>query len=145
MIDLDLLRRDRDQLWAEAATLETRGESITLDESLWGDARTQQEMRRAREPWEDILSHIPTSVQLGVSDGNSDPPRHQIVYSEGDYERVASSDLITYVLRVPIHQQNRGHSMRLAVIMGRLGWEKERSTTGERQRGYFRDRNSISM
>ena len=36
--DLDALRRDRDQLWAEAAARETQGESIRLARELWPEA-----------------------------------------------------------------------------------------------------------
>ncbi|MDO8874480.1 MAG: virulence-associated E family protein [Pseudolabrys sp.] len=43
--DLDALRRDRDQLWGEAATFEALGESIRLDKSLWKDAAVEQRKR----------------------------------------------------------------------------------------------------
>lgn len=56
--DVQSLARDRDQLWAEAATREADGESIRLDASLWCAAAEQQEDRRAADPWEAILEPL---------------------------------------------------------------------------------------
>jgi predicted P-loop ATPase len=43
--DLDRLRADRDQLWAEAAEAEAMGETIRLDPRLYKDAALEQEAR----------------------------------------------------------------------------------------------------
>lgn len=65
-VDLDALRRDRDQLWAEAAELEARGASIVLPERLWGHAAQEQEQRRATDPWLELIhNHV---EQRGVTD-----------------------------------------------------------------------------
>ena len=63
-IDLDAIRRDRLQLFGEAAALEATGMSIMLPEELWPDARVMQERYREKEPAEDRLAHIPETVQL---------------------------------------------------------------------------------
>lgn len=54
-VDLTGLAAIREQLWAEAATAEKSGESIVLDRSLWGAARTEQDDRLEREPWTDLI------------------------------------------------------------------------------------------
>ena len=53
--DLDALRRDRDQLWAEAAARESEGAPIRLDPALWGDAATEQDARRVEDPFYESL------------------------------------------------------------------------------------------
>ena len=54
--DLRMLRRDRDQLWAEAAVRESeKGGSIRLDPKLYGAAAKQQEDRRLVDEWEDLV------------------------------------------------------------------------------------------
>jgi hypothetical protein len=49
------LKRDRDQLWAEAATREADGESIRLAKKLWEDAESEQKQRAVDDPWLEIL------------------------------------------------------------------------------------------
>ena len=54
MIDIEALKRDRDQLLAEAVALEDMGMSIVLPKELWGAAAEEQEQRREADPWEDV-------------------------------------------------------------------------------------------
>jgi hypothetical protein len=57
-------------------------------------------------------------------------------------EVVATADVLTYVLRVPIDRQETRHSMRLATVMKQAGWIKpdEKITiNGKRVRGYWRN------
>ncbi len=135
-IDIEPLKRDRMQLWGEAATHEALGESITLDEELWSAAGTEQEKRRVKDPWEETLSNIPETVEI-------DQYRtEQIIHRIDDQERVASADLLTYLLRVPIGQQEPRHAMRLATAMGLVGWRRTSNgkvtIAGKQVRGYFR-------
>jgi hypothetical protein len=55
---LDALRRDRDQLWAEAAAAEASGESLVIEDHLCQAAATQQEERMLKDPWDDILAEV---------------------------------------------------------------------------------------
>ncbi|MES2846127.1 MAG: virulence-associated E family protein [Pseudomonadota bacterium] len=56
--DLDSLRRDRDQLWAEAAAREAEGVPIRLDPALWGDAAEEQNARRVEDPFFESLHGV---------------------------------------------------------------------------------------
>lgn len=47
LIDLDKLREDLEQLWAEAVHRHKAGESIVLPKELWGVAAVEQDKRRA--------------------------------------------------------------------------------------------------
>ncbi|WFU64841.1 VapE domain-containing protein [Bradyrhizobium brasilense] len=49
--DMDALRRDLDQLWAEAAVREATGVSIHLEEALWTAAAVEQEARVELHPF----------------------------------------------------------------------------------------------
>jgi predicted P-loop ATPase len=53
--NLDRLREDRDQLWAEAAHREASGASIRLDPALYEAAGDAQEQRRTEDPFEIIV------------------------------------------------------------------------------------------
>jgi putative DNA primase/helicase len=54
-IDVEAVRRDRDQLWAEAAAAEAMGEVLIIPEGLWGAIEERQASRRIGDPWEDLL------------------------------------------------------------------------------------------
>src|SRR6516164_7535485 len=58
-IEVEKLKRDRLQLWGEAAHYQSQGESLVLDKALWGEAGQEQEARRVRDPWEDLLRDMP--------------------------------------------------------------------------------------
>jgi predicted P-loop ATPase len=122
MINIFALKRDRLQLWGEAAYCESLGESITLDEELWPVAAIEQEERRTKDAWEDILSDM-----------------QKIIHREFDREFVSSADVLTHMLGIPIGQQNTSHTMRVATVLKRLGWEKTKFYIGVHQvRGYVR-------
>jgi hypothetical protein len=56
-------------------------------------------------------------------------------------EAIASADLLTYVLRIPVGQQRRDHSMQLATTMKLLGWDRPagKGTINDKPvRGYTR-------
>lgn len=80
--DLEALRRDRDQLWAEAAAREALGGSIRLAKDLWPAAALEQEARRVVDPIEETIleaigdanGKIPTSKVWGLL-GLGDPSR----------------------------------------------------------------------
>jgi predicted P-loop ATPase len=139
-IDIEALRRDRDQLWGEAAAAEATGETIMLKEQLWVIAGEEQEARREIDPWEDILANIPGRVTLG------DNTTQQIIFDMGEQQRVKSCDLLTYVLKMSPDKQNSGHGRRLAIVMARLGWQRPEGgmhrvgKKGEEEvaRGYYR-------
>jgi predicted P-loop ATPase len=99
--DLDALRRDRDQLWAEAAAREATGDSIRLAPKLWPDAATEQEERLADDPFVAILDR-----HLGHLKG-----------------RIRAAD-VWEILDLRGAQLNQDIYARAAEAMKRLGWER---------------------
>ena len=106
-IDLTALKADRDQLWAEAAYWEAKGEELTIPDSLHKEAKAQQEMRGIHDPWMDILEGV---------------KGEQVKTSEGVFMRVASADLLGRDLRLEPHQMTSNNAARAGVVMRKLGW-----------------------
>jgi predicted P-loop ATPase len=129
-INIEALKRDREQLLGEAATYEAAGETIGLRESLWNDARTAQEQRRVTDPWEDALGRrldADTSIVHRIGDG---------------LERVFSADVLTCILDISADKQTTQHNQRLAHAMKQAGWKRPESgritVGGVTRRGYIR-------
>jgi predicted P-loop ATPase len=99
--DILALRRDRDQLWAEAATREAAGASIRLDPRLWPKAAEEQEQRLTRDPWFDAL-------QAAL----------------GDMEGKISSASVWEILDVRGGHQTQEQSRRVGDAMRQLGWRR---------------------
>jgi predicted P-loop ATPase len=144
-IDIEKLRRDRLQLLGEAAKHQSSGENIVLDESLWATAGEEQEHRRVKDPWENVLENVPylkdhEYFRGGVRTAKTVTIIH--VDKAMRQELIAASDLLEYVLDIPIAQQTVTTSMRLSTVMRQLGWERNSNgrvtIKGERVKGYFR-------
>jgi predicted P-loop ATPase len=137
-IDLEKLKRDRLQLWGEAARAESAGESVVLDESPWSAAGEAQELRRAVDGWEILLADLGEPTFNGFT----------IVYDdrESNEERVATADILTKVLEIAPQRQTQTVTMRLANVMKRLGWRRPPngkvwlSEEWGQVRGYFREK-----
>jgi hypothetical protein len=121
VIDIEALRRDRDQLWAEAAQQEREGASIGLRRELWETAGVEQQAREEHDPWDDILVDVIGTTEQGE-------------------ERISSTDLLSIVLRIDISKQHDFDYKRLGRCMRRLGWKGPGKTiiAGKQVKGYSR-------
>ena len=106
VIDLEALKRDRDQLWAEASAVEAKGEALPIDPSLYKDATLQQELRQAPEPWMDVLDGVAGTV---------------FPSADGDMERISTREVFMH-LNMHAGQMTSATSARLARAMNRLDW-----------------------
>lgn len=100
--DLKAIRKDRDQLWAEAAHLEAEGASIRLPERLWALAGEQQSAREIADPWFEILA-----LRL-----------------EGVTGKLAARQVWEMVGLSDFSRRGQDHNLRLAAVMQALGWER---------------------
>lgn len=106
--DAAWVRTNRDQLWAEAAHREARGEVHWLDEDDARDeAREAQEDRMVEDPW-----FAPIRLWLGSQ------------------WRVTASEILEAAVLMPRAQQNRAAQMRVTNILTRIGWKARRDARG---------------
>lgn len=116
--DVDAIRRDRDQLWAEASVREAEGVPIRLDKSLWGAAGAEQDDRMVEDPIFERLSDF-----LG-----GDTPA-----------RIAASTVWELLGKVQGHATQDDNN-RVGGAMRRLGFKGEKVRVGLPQpvNGYVR-------
>jgi len=68
VFDVPGIISERDQIWAEAAAREAKGERSSLHPSLWPMAGLQQERRRIEDPWEVLLdSEFPLDQKIRIT------------------------------------------------------------------------------
>jgi predicted P-loop ATPase len=125
-INIDALRRDRDQLWAEAAEVEAMGEPLVLPKELWNEAKTAQDERRQSDPWDDILADV-KGVLYPTDQG-------------GEEEWIKAQELLI-TLSVTTDRASTEVYKRLKRVMERLGWRDGRHYFGGKHqvRGYRRE------
>jgi predicted P-loop ATPase len=113
-IDLEGLRRDRDQLWAEAAALEAQGIPVVLGSQLWGTATEEQAARFDVDPW--------TPAVAAYASKN---------------EGFTAADVL-HALLVPLENIDRAKQMRVGYILQRLNFTVKRPREqGLRVRRYY--------
>ena len=125
-VDLAALRRDRLQLWGEAARAESAGETLVLDAALWGDAAAAQEERRVVDPWEDELANLPDTLMKEVKE------------FKDTYQTITNVAINDHLGGHRGAQINGGAGRKIAEIMKRLGWERTylKDAVGAKVRGY---------
>jgi len=110
-INLETLRRDRDQLWAEAVVRYRQGEHWWLEtEELNKAAEHAQDERYLTDPWEPKIEEW--------LDGTS-------------REKVTTADALTGPLDKPAGQWTRWDETRVGKILRRLRWECRRPRRDE--------------
>jgi hypothetical protein len=118
--DIALLTRWREQLWAEAFDLYRNGAQHWLDQGQDTMREAESERFEASDPWEDLVD-----TALGVLARAGHIP----------LDGYALGDLLTS-MGVPVSQQNRAASMRLAEILKGRGWVRRLHGTQRRARWY---------
>ncbi len=122
-VEIEALKRERDQLWAEAAALYAQGFRFW---ELPPEARQEQELRYRVDSWEEPIVEWLTGEAADVK-----YPTH----ITGAIERVTITDLMLYALGVDIAKHTRQDQMRVGAILRRLNWERQRAR-GDGERSY---------
>lgn len=106
-VDIEKLRRDRDQLWAEAADRETKGDSIRLNKDLWKFAAAEQGKRRLLDPY-----FVALDEALGDQTG-----------------KIRTRD-VWRIVGVPVDRRTPQHEQRVGEAMRELGFERRQGRFG---------------
>jgi hypothetical protein len=126
LIDLEMVKRDRDQLWAEAAVAEASGEPLTIPPALWAAASVEQQARVTQDAWEDLIQRR-LSKLFEDKKFTDKVGAYSIDVDEGGGSewRVASDYLLgEAVLGITVERRTNAVTKRLADVMRTLGWVK---------------------
>jgi putative DNA primase/helicase len=126
-IDADALRRDVDQLWAEAVNLYRAGTPwwVLPDERhLFAE---QQEQRFAVDAWEDTI--------IDYLDGRGE---FELQGAGTLLKRITIPDLMQKALKLDKSRWDRQAQLRVVGVLRRHGWVRRRETTGSRAWYYER-------
>lgn len=120
VIDIFALKRDRDQLWAEAKSLFEAGYSWWLETAeLQNLAALAQEDRFLVDPWEQEVAE----------------------YLTGKTEKTIAQ-VLKDVFKIDVAQTTRKEQHRIGAILRRLGWERHQLDAGGIRTRVFRPKKS---
>jgi hypothetical protein len=146
VIDLTALKRDCDQLHAEAVAAVRSGEDAVIPSHLWAAAGIEQKKRRLEDPWEDAIGDAIRHEIMLNDEHTRDPkkfPSHQvkeILHKGKKVWFIASASILSNILQIDKAQQHGVSGRRARSIMGRLGWESANvKINGHTTRGFIYD------
>ncbi len=123
-VDVEGLRRDRDQLWAEALARFNAGEPWWLSKEVEALAQQQQADRFTLDPWEEI-------VALWLETGKD--------FEGKRIEKTTAREVLQSALSVEPHRITSQDVNRVGAIMRRLKWKRGPVwISGNTVRGYAR-------
>ena len=123
-VDFDALRRDRDQLWAEASALEAQGVSIVLDQDLWSLAAERQAEETTEDPWADLVRQF---IDGQRASGDAWEAGEDRATPAPAADRVHTLSLFEEALDLSKAQRTGAAAQRLKAVMTEaLGWSHRR-------------------
>jgi predicted P-loop ATPase len=116
-IDIESLKRDKDQLWAEAVVAFRAGEKWYLDEEeLIAAAAVEQTARSKTDVWDERIRQFLTEEERRAQDAG-----RQVFLTRADVLRE---------LGIPDRDQTQPQANRVADCLIRFGWERFRIGSG---------------
>jgi predicted P-loop ATPase len=130
-VNIDYLKANRDQLFAEALARLNRGE-VWWDVPV-GDQVEQAEERRHGDAWEIVIAKYVHENPNREREETYWHPRKEPL------EELTVSDLLEVALNIPPARWDRSSQMRVASALKALGWRRSRrGSTGKRYWAYVR-------
>jgi predicted P-loop ATPase len=103
---IDKLKKDVDQIWAEAAAREAAGDSIRLDRKFWDGAAEEQTTHTLEEPWVEIIQELLSDKEI----------KNGKLLSADGWKLVG----------IPEAQRTQESNGRLGTAMRLCGWERRK-------------------
>ena len=140
-VPLEELRRERDQVWAEAVHMWRNGETLTLDTDLARTAVAEQEDARIEDPWESLIEAF--VARKVPTDWNGRDTAERLTWLADDFaqvkegvelvdrDRICAIEIWCEALRYDPGKADKWQIMRINKALKRLeGWEQTRQRCG---------------
>lgn len=115
-IDIELLRAERDRIWAAAVSLYKRGEQWWLTQAEEAAASNIAERFQTSDPWEEVVNNHVQHLEF-----------------------VTINEILNLALKIELGKQDKACQMRVASILKQAGWEKvARRINGKLSKGWAR-------
>jgi predicted P-loop ATPase len=134
-IDIEALKRDRDQLWAEAYARYRAGEVWWLDsDELNEAAKQEQDQRYSPGPWdEEILEWLENPTARAV-DRTQDGDIISLPF-HSTTDRVTVADILVHVVHKPIDRWDQKDVNQVVRCLIHVGWEQKQDRSRGPNRG----------
>jgi putative DNA primase/helicase len=132
-IDLEAIRRSRDQLWAEAMAMYSQGAIWWLDDpDLIAQARAEQEERYQSDAWDGLIDRWLVYDKQRVNRGYAtyDDWREEEVERAALLTDVSVAEILQNAIGIEPGRWTRGDQMRISAYLKARGWERYRSRSG---------------
>jgi predicted P-loop ATPase len=140
-IDLDGLRQDRNQLWAEAVVRYRDGAIWWLDDpDLIAAAKVEQEARYQGDAWDARIDRWLTHERRRVNRGalGYDDWRKEEVERDRPIHDVSVGEILEGALGIEASKWSRGDQMRVAAYLKARRWERYKAGAGDRREWRYR-------
>ncbi|MBN8888823.1 MAG: P-loop ATPase, partial [Rhodospirillales bacterium] len=138
-IDLDSLRRDRDQLWAEAVVRFNAGATWWLeDRDLVGHAAAAQEARVQTDAWDSLIERwlVSEKRRVNVGFGPYEDWRDEYVPRSRPLKDVSVGEVLEQALGIEPAKWTKGDQMRVGTFLKAKKWVRYRTTGRPREWRY---------
>ena len=135
-IDLDALRRDRDQLWAEAVVRYREGAIWWIDDrDLITAANVEQEARVQPDAWHALIERWLVFEKRQVNRGYAgfDDWQTEEVERAQPLTDVSVGEILAAALGIEPGRWTRGDEMRVTAYLKSKGWERYRVSIGTKR------------
>lgn len=140
-IDIEALRRDRDQLWAEATARFKEGAIWWIeDKDLLKSAREEQDKRYQSDAWDGLIEHWLTHevCVVGGSYSSFDPPRRESVPRRVPKRDVSVGEILEEAIGAEPARWTRTDQMRVSGYLKKKGWERYQRREGDEREWRYR-------
>ncbi|MBV5324573.1 MAG: P-loop ATPase, partial [Rhodospirillaceae bacterium] len=128
-IDLEALRRDRDQLWAEAVALHAHGAIWWIEDAeLKRLADAEQEERYQSDAWDGLIDRwlVYDKERINYGNGAYDDWRDVEVARPEPLADVSVGEILKNAIGIEPAKWTKGDQMRVGAYLKARGWERYR-------------------